>query len=273
MLKAPLVATGVLRQIPHRNPRNGGYTILLYHRVHGSLPLELDLEPEMFERQLAWLAANECLIGYGEALNRLQQGTNAPGSACVLTFDDAYSDFYTRVYPLLQEYSIPATLFVTTGFVEEGKPYPMLSNPGADVEPVSWEMLGEMSESGLITLGAHTHTHPVLSGLPSAQVEEELAQPLALFQRRLGIRPLHFAYPRGVASANVRKQVARYYESAVVGGGSRAMIEGFDRYRIPRIPIRRSDGWLFFRAKMHGWLQAEEPMYARLRMLAGRGET
>ncbi len=159
---------------------------------------------------------------------------------------------------------------MTTGFVEDGIPYPMMSNPDAAVAPVTWDMLGEMQQSGLVTLGAHTHTHPVLATLPPAQVEEELARPLELFERRLGLRPKHFAYPRAQATPALRTLVARHYSSAVIGGGMRATPENFDRYRIPRIPIRRSDGWQFFRAKLRGWLDDEEPMYERLRALAGR---
>ena len=124
-----------------------------------------------------------------------RSGSTYPPTA--LTFDDGYVDFYTRVYPLLLSVNVPATLFVTTGFVEERKPYPMLSRPDAAVEPVTWEMLGEMAESGLVTLGAHTHTHPVLTLLPVAQVEEELAYPLELFERRLGMRPRAFRLPAG----------------------------------------------------------------------------
>ena len=96
------------------------------------------------------------------------------GCTTILTFDDGYEDFYTQVYPILRQYELPAMLFVTTGFVDEGIPYPMISNPDSDVKRVTWAMLGEMAESGLVTLGAHTHTHPVLTELTNGQIEEEV---------------------------------------------------------------------------------------------------
>jgi peptidoglycan/xylan/chitin deacetylase (PgdA/CDA1 family) len=146
----------------------------------------------------------------------------------------------------------------------------MLSFPNLDVKPVTWEMLGEMAESGLVTLGAHTHTHPVLTEVSLSQVEEELAKPIDLFQRRLGIRPTHFCYPRAVWRDDIEQLVARYYRSAAVGGGTRAKPVGFHRYRIPRLPIRRSDGWKFFRAKIDGRMANEEELYSRLRRFIPR---
>ena len=272
-VKVPLLAGGVVRRLLRSSAQHARYSFLIYHRVDGTLPLELDMPPDLFRRQVAFLHATQRVIPYEVALKALEEGGPDPDSGYVLTFDDGYVDFYTIVFPLLQEYSLPAILFVTTGFVEEGKPYPLLSRPGAAVQPVTWDMLGEMAETGLVTLGAHTHTHPVLTAMTSRQIEEELAKPLELFERRLGLRPAHFAYPRAVANADVRARVVRYYDSAVGGGGRMATATGFDRYRIPRIPIRRSDGWHFFRAKLLGLLEAEEPTYARLHALGGRRAT
>jgi peptidoglycan/xylan/chitin deacetylase (PgdA/CDA1 family) len=35
-----------------------------------------------------------------------------------VTFDDRYADNYEYAFPLLQEYGVPATFFVTVGIVE-----------------------------------------------------------------------------------------------------------------------------------------------------------
>jgi peptidoglycan/xylan/chitin deacetylase (PgdA/CDA1 family) len=40
-----------------------------------------------------------------------------PANTIVITIDDGYRNFYQVAYPLLKQYKIPATLFVTTGFV------------------------------------------------------------------------------------------------------------------------------------------------------------
>lgn len=285
-LKAPLVAkSAVLDLFRPATPdavQAPEFSFLVYHRVYGDLALELDLNPRIFLRQMEWLATQRRVIAYDEALSLLDtrqrqtlgQGPASPAPpdraqpAVILTFDDGYLDFYTCVFPILAKFRLPAILFVTTGFIEEGTPYPMLTNPEATVRPVTWDMLGEMYESGLISLGAHTHTHPILTTLGADHVAEELSRPIECFERRLGFRPRHFAYPRALTSAAVRTLVSRYYSSAVVGGGRPVTGATFDRYCIPRIPIRRSDGWRFFKAKMRGWLGDEEAIYARLHSAA-----
>lgn len=255
------------RRSGQTSPSADQVTFLIYHSVGGNLPVELDLPLPLFRRQLAYLARTWRVIAYDQALAGLTGNAPLPEGACVLTFDDGYRNFYTHVFPLLEEFQVPAMLFVSTGFVENGGPSPLRSLPSARVQPVTWEMLGVMADSGLVTLGAHTHTHPVLTGLAQDRVEEELTKPLALFQRRLGLQPEHFAYPGAIWSPAVEARVAAYYRSAVIGEGRPATRPGFHPYRIPRLPIRRSDGWAFFVAKMAGRLQGEEAVYARLRGL------
>jgi peptidoglycan/xylan/chitin deacetylase (PgdA/CDA1 family) len=118
-----------------------------------------------------------------------------------------------------------------------------------------------------VTLGAHTHTHPLLTTSNPEQVTEELVRPLALFQRELGLVPHHFCYPQARWNPALEEIVGAHYQSAVIGGGAWAGPAHFNPLRIPRVPIRRSDGWRYFRAKVAGQMANEEALYARLRQL------
>jgi hypothetical protein len=103
--------------------------------------------------------------------------------------------------------------------------------------------------------------------IPETQLVEELAKPLDIFQQQLGLTVKHFAYPKALWNEKVKSLVAEHYTSAVIGGGQKAIPDEFDPYLIPRVPIRRSDGWWFFLAKIQGWLAGEEPLYEKLRQM------
>jgi peptidoglycan/xylan/chitin deacetylase (PgdA/CDA1 family) len=132
---------------------------------------------------------------------------------------------------------------------------------------MSWDDLGRMRESGLVIVGAHTHSHWNLDVLDEAQVAEEIDRSQELFKRRLGFEPVHFAYPRALWGDAAEKVVRARYATAVLGGGRRAVPAGFDAHRIPRVPVRRSDGWLFFKARIAGHLAGEERVYEALKGL------
>jgi peptidoglycan/xylan/chitin deacetylase (PgdA/CDA1 family) len=54
------------------------------------------------------------LIQLTELINAKQK---VPKNTIVITIDDGYKNFYDFAYPLLKKYNIPATFFVTTGFI------------------------------------------------------------------------------------------------------------------------------------------------------------
>ena len=156
-----------------------------------------------FRRQLDWLSGNREVVDLGEALVRWEE----PGAErlVVLTFDDGYRDNYTTAFPLLKELGLPFTLYLATDSIETGVPL----GPPSGAEPLSWEQIGTMLESGLVTVGAHTHRHLDLRQLSIDEVESELGTSDDLIEKRLGIRPLHFAYPWGFWSPTSDRAVSR----------------------------------------------------------------
>ena len=104
-----------------------------------------------------------------------------------------------------------------------------------------------------------------MPGMTVEQISEELELSNETFRKRLGFVPKHFAYPFALEDSISGSVVRRYYETAVIGEGVKATPRGHDPHRIPRVPVRRSDGWLFFLAKIHGCLSAEEKIYGHFR--------
>jgi len=52
-----------------------------------------------------------------DQLMKAETDRDIPNHSVVITFDDGYQDFAKFAWPIMQEENVPATLFVTTGFV------------------------------------------------------------------------------------------------------------------------------------------------------------
>lgn len=102
--------------------------ILAYHRVmprakENDVFRDLLVEPDYFERQIAYLVHNYEVVSLTSFIESLTS-RNKPGKPrAVITFDDAYADNYEYAYPVLRKYNLPATIFVPTAFIETGKSF------------------------------------------------------------------------------------------------------------------------------------------------------
>ena len=100
----------------------GRLAILIYHRVPPQpdplFPGESDAVT--FDHQMRQLAACFKIIPLLDAVRSLRQGNLPPRAACI-TFDDGYADNAETALPILQRHGIPATFFVSTGFLNGGR--------------------------------------------------------------------------------------------------------------------------------------------------------
>lgn len=62
---------------------------------------------------------------------------------------------------------------------------------------MDWDQIKEMNQSPLITFGAHTLSHPILSTLPKEAQRSEILGSQELIEKMLGKRVKLFAYPNG----------------------------------------------------------------------------
>lgn len=99
-----------------------GLRILCYHGVslldEHEFQGKLFMRPELFRRRMEWLVARGFrVLPLAEAVEGLYSGT-LPDRAVVLTFDDGWYGTYRHALPVLSELGIPATIYVTTYYVE-----------------------------------------------------------------------------------------------------------------------------------------------------------
>ncbi len=226
--------------------------VLLYHRVGRRSPLEIDLDPVVFEEQMAALRASGRVVALGDALDRL---TNPPASAdsqVVVTFDDGTADFAEVALPIMVRHRVPATLYLATAFVDEGRSFP------DNGRPLSWSALADACATGLVNVGSHTHTHRLLDRLPGRDVADELDRSIDLIGERLGRAPVDFAYPKAVlGSPEAAREVRRRFRSAAIAGNRTNPYGRSDAYRLGRSPIQMSDGMRWFEHKAAGGMALE----------------
>ena len=93
--------------------------ILLYHRVADveSDPWNLAVSRRNFRDHMRLLAEAGACIPLSDLTSSIANRRLPSGSVCI-TFDDGYSDNLVNAKPLLEEFSLPATFFLTSGYLQ-----------------------------------------------------------------------------------------------------------------------------------------------------------
>jgi len=232
--------------------RSLGPRILIYHQVGVCLGREMEVSTGTFVEQLDWLQKAGEIVDIATAIERRNEA--GADKLFVLTFDDGFEDVYRNAFPLMKERSAPFTLYLTTSPIETGQP---LDSRFPDAMPLDWHQVVEMAETGLATIGAHTHTHSDLRLLTPDQIEDELDTSNRLISDRTGISPKHFTYPWGWWSRSADRIVRQHYESSTAGGAVRTVSDG-EPHLMVRRPVQRSDSLVFFRRRLNHGLRLEE---------------
>jgi peptidoglycan/xylan/chitin deacetylase (PgdA/CDA1 family) len=341
---------GRLRQIARRvtNVLMPRAIILLYHRVAEVAPDPqlLCVSRSNFAEQLQVLRNFGRVVPL-KALNQaLDQGDRGE-CVIVVTFDDGYADNLYNAKPLLERYEVPASVFVTSGYLGSKREFwyddlerILLHNgplperlrlnvsefcyewdlgavaareracgnlsgwniaqkddptvrhsiyrslfhnlhPLADRQrqkvledlatwagmetthrpthrTLSPEEVVQLAEGGIIEIGSHTVSHPVLSSLPLAVQTEEITASKARLEEIVGYRIASFAYPFGGRSHYSDQTVTAVREAGFDWACSNfagIVRSGTDPWQLPRFLVRNWDG-AEFAANLRRWLDA-----------------
>lgn len=248
----------------------------------------LHLPMDRFVAQLDALRETHDVVPLPELLAG-EGGGDRPRAA--VTFDDAYLGALRFALPELAMRGMPATIFVAPGilgvratwwdalaeahdgevppamrdealdrhagdFAEVATRWPGQFARGADLpdwaRPASERELVELASGPLVTIAAHSWSHPNLARLDEAALARELAMPRAWLEERFGnVAPI-LAYPYGRVSPTVERaaHAAGYRWGVRVDGGwlRRGTIEL--PFAVPRlnVPAALSDDGFRLRA-------------------------
>ncbi|PHM37546.1 poly-beta-1,6-N-acetyl-D-glucosamine N-deacetylase PgaB [Xenorhabdus innexi] len=170
-------------------PHNG-YVVLGYHDVEddGADQRFMSVRTSALNDQFAWLRANGYQpVTVDQILTANQGGTPLPPKAVLLTFDDGYSSFYRRVFPLLKAYNWPAILAPVGIWVDAppGKPVDFGGLKVPRERFTTWEQVAEMSRSGLVEIASHTYQHHY-GALGNPQGNTEPAAAIRIYDPKTG---------------------------------------------------------------------------------------
>ncbi|MEN6303561.1 MAG: polysaccharide deacetylase family protein [Armatimonadia bacterium] len=284
-----------------RHSRVGVTTLEIFYGHH-VLPDDAqapDLKASRLRERLDYLRHTRDLVTFDDGLAALQRPKDRLRLA-TLTFDDGYRDNLRTLLPILQDYSTPALIYVSTGPIMQGSGLwfdqvrtalrlsrltalnlPWLSERFSDnisltymamerlrrvgpaerqalveellnavpaecrtllphQEMLTVPELQELAADPLITIGAHTHSHSVLSSCSETEARTDLQDNLTTLQLLLGQQPIHFAYPNGQPADFTARDQALLRESGLTTATTTVRglnLPGADRFALPRSPL------------------------------------
>jgi peptidoglycan/xylan/chitin deacetylase (PgdA/CDA1 family) len=115
--------------------------------------------------------------------------TALPGTVA-LTFDDGPNPTFTpQILAILKKYDVKATFFVVGMNAEK---YP--------------DLIKAIHDQGHV-VASHSQTHPMLTKISEAQLQNEIIKPSEIVNKILGTNPKCLRYPYGASNLHVREAI------------------------------------------------------------------
>ncbi len=159
-------------------PATQSFIALAYHNVEDSDPDQsfVGVTTEKLIQQLSWLQGNGYrAVSVDELLAARAGRKPLPDKAVLLTFDDGYESFYTRVFPILKAFRFPAVLALVGAWMEGSQdstasrfadagaaPPGKLSVQFGDLKVkrdvfLTWDQVRDIAGSGLVEIASHSY--------------------------------------------------------------------------------------------------------------------
>lgn len=218
-----------------------GLRILMYHSI-GNQALGdsrgfFSVSPKNFKAQATLLA--RC---YKDQITELDESAICEHShRLAITFDDGYRDNLEVAAPILNDFSLPFTVFVTSEFIRKNSAG-FLSIAG----------LRDLSTLPMVTIGAHGKNHVALTGCNDSVLQSELVTSKEFLEDKIGKEVSAIAYPYGDVDHRVKTAAkAAGYQLGVCSfaGVNRP---GRDPLLLSRTEVLSLDNNRIFRQKLEG---------------------
>lgn len=237
--------------------------ILMYHSISDEREkvvhpyFQTVTTPQVFAQHMKFLYENKYkVINISQAVEYLFSANSKENKFVVLTFDDGYRDFYTKVFPMLDKYGFCASVFLPTSYISNNR------KTFKGKECLTWLEVRELHTNGVI-FGSHTVSHPNLHELKKRDMELELKLSKEKIGDQIGESIECFSYP--FAFPENDKKFVRELKGMLQKSGYRygvttrigTTMRKDDKHFLKRIIINNFDNSFFFKTKLNGgydWL-------------------
>jgi peptidoglycan/xylan/chitin deacetylase (PgdA/CDA1 family) len=98
-------------------------TIVMYHYVrdlkNSRFPRIKGLDLDLFKEQIQYLRKHYYIISMEEVIYSIDNQSKIPEKSALLSFDDAYSDHYMNVFPILDKYKLQGSFYTPSKAITE----------------------------------------------------------------------------------------------------------------------------------------------------------
>ena len=202
---------------------------LMYHHIQDmelaktKNQQNLTVDTKTFKEQMQYLKDKGYqTLTMADLVNFFDNGAQTPKKSVLLTFDDAYDDFYLDALPVLKEFGFAATVFTPSGLV---------NNPGY----LSWDQISE-AQGANIFFANHTWSHKSMKSDGSIDEKEISTADMQLSERGLNSSKI-FAYPYGLTSSVAEQILSKYGYKAAFTTKHGSILCAKQRLELPRVRI------------------------------------
>ncbi|GEM_PF-3153973 len=154
------ILLAILLGISSAEEKKNRFHVLCYHNVTDTItdPSTPSITTDQLISHFKWLKQNGYnVITVDDILAAKEGRKDLPEKSVLLTFDDGYTSFYNRIFPLLKEYGYHA-VYALVGKWQE-TPLDNNFTYGTTPKPRSmllrWKQVKEMADSGFVEIASH----------------------------------------------------------------------------------------------------------------------
>jgi peptidoglycan/xylan/chitin deacetylase (PgdA/CDA1 family) len=244
---------------------------------HQIMPLFFHtISRDFFLKCILWLKNyGYSFISTEQLINHLRGSGKIPERTVWITFDDGWKENIDNVIPIMIEYNVPVTFFVSTDPVENGgvfwwsyvtkygKKYLNTDNTIKKMrqiresrreelikhledrfssrmirEAMSIEDVKEIAKLSQVAVGCHTVHHVMMPQCTDEELDYEIRSSKEKLESWIGKPVNYFSYPEGDYNLHVKETVKKYGFNLAATTDNRFISDKDDLFSLPRFWVR-----------------------------------